>query len=183
MLPTALPRRNVRTRLLTLCLLLTITTQSISCGTLLYPERMGQPRTGPLDPTVVALDAVGLLLFVVPGAIAFIVDIYNGTIFLPSAPYYRGQSPDAQIPESMPPGALIPVRIDPSKVTAAELEEVIRRETGRDVSLTDDNLRIERLESLNDFAERAAAAEQRPPLPADEAPLTWERPRFGGWSR
>ena len=66
--------------------------QSVSCGTILYPERIGQTR-GPLDPKVVALNTIGLLLFVVPGAIAFAVDFYNGTIYLPTGTY-RGQSPD-----------------------------------------------------------------------------------------
>lgn len=51
------------------------------CGTLLYPERIGQPRTGPVDWGVVGMDCIGLLFFFVPGVIAFAVDIYNGTLF------------------------------------------------------------------------------------------------------
>ena len=54
---------------------------STGCGTLLYPERIGQPRTGPVDWGVVGMDAIGLLFFFVPGVIAFAVDIYNGTLF------------------------------------------------------------------------------------------------------
>lgn len=54
------------------------------CGSIMFPERIGQPRIGPLDWKVVALDGLGLLLFFVPGVIAFAVDFYNGTIFLPS---------------------------------------------------------------------------------------------------
>src|SRR5690606_1945709 len=53
-----------------------------SCGTLLYPERRGQPR-GQLDVGVVALDGVGVLLFLVPGVIAFAVDFATGAIYLP----------------------------------------------------------------------------------------------------
>ena len=54
-----------------------------SCGTVLYPERRGQPA-GRLDVGVVALDGIGLLLFLVPGVIAFAVDFATGAIYLPS---------------------------------------------------------------------------------------------------
>ncbi|NNL57519.1 MAG: polyribonucleotide nucleotidyltransferase [Pseudomonadales bacterium] len=53
-----------------------------ACGTILYPERRGQAQ-GQLDTGVVILDALGLLLFFVPGVIAFAVDFANGTIYLP----------------------------------------------------------------------------------------------------
>ena len=53
-----------------------------ACGTILYPERKGQGH-GNLDVGVVILDALGLLLYFVPGVIAFAVDFSNGTIYLP----------------------------------------------------------------------------------------------------
>lgn len=52
------------------------------CGYFLYPERVGQTE-GRLDPAVVALDAAGLLFGIIPGVIAFAVDITTGTIYLP----------------------------------------------------------------------------------------------------
>ncbi len=52
------------------------------CGTILHPERKGQV-SGKLDPSIVLLDAVGLLFFFVPGVVAFAVDFTNGTIYLP----------------------------------------------------------------------------------------------------
>lgn len=52
-----------------------------SCGVILHPERKGQ-RAGRLDPAIVVLDAVGLLLFFVPGVVAFAVDFATGTIYL-----------------------------------------------------------------------------------------------------
>ena len=55
------------------------------CGTLLYPERKGQGSSGRLDPGVVILDGIGLLLFLVPGIIAFAVDFGNDTIYLPGS--------------------------------------------------------------------------------------------------
>src|SRR5688572_4142682 len=56
------------------------------CGTLLHPERRGQPA-GALDWKIVALDGLGLLLFFVPGVIAFAVDFATGAIYLPPCQY------------------------------------------------------------------------------------------------
>lgn len=52
------------------------------CGTIMYPERKGQTG-GRIDPGVAILDGVGLLVFLVPGIVAFAVDFSNGTIYLP----------------------------------------------------------------------------------------------------
>ena len=54
-----------------------------ACGTLLYPERHGQDG-GDLDPTVLILDGIGLLFWVVPGLLAFIVDFATGSIYEPT---------------------------------------------------------------------------------------------------
>ncbi len=56
--------------------------QLAGCGTLMYPERKGQ-RGGRIDVGVVVLDGIGLLFFIVPGIIAYVVDFFNGTIYLP----------------------------------------------------------------------------------------------------
>lgn len=53
------------------------------CGTVLHPERRGQPA-GNIDWGIVALDAVGLFFFFVPGVIAFAVDFATGAIYLPA---------------------------------------------------------------------------------------------------
>lgn len=60
-----------------------ILTQVTACGTLLYPERRGQ-TTGQIDVGVAALNALGLVLFFVPGVVAFGVDFITGAIYLPS---------------------------------------------------------------------------------------------------
>lgn len=53
-----------------------------ACGYLIYPERVGH-RGQQVDGTVVALDAVGLLFFILPGVIAFAVDLSTGCIYMP----------------------------------------------------------------------------------------------------
>ena len=118
-----------------------------SCGTLLYPERRGQPR-GQLDVGVVALDGVGVLLFLVPGVIAFAVDFATGAIYLP--------------PEESPEGPelgmnLREVRVDPAELTPRRVEEVVREQTGKSVELRPGAYRVMRLQNLDEFTLRAVA--------------------------
>ncbi|WP_280337994.1 hypothetical protein [Salinicola acroporae] len=54
------------------------------CGTLFYPERKGQLQ-GRIDPGVAIADGLGLLLFIIPGVIAYAVDFSNNTIYLPGS--------------------------------------------------------------------------------------------------
>ncbi|UTA48428.1 hypothetical protein L1F30_02505 [Simiduia sp. 21SJ11W-1] len=54
-----------------------------ACGYFLYPERVGQ-TDGRVDPTVVILDAAGLLFGILPGVVAFAVDLSTGAIYLPA---------------------------------------------------------------------------------------------------
>lgn len=61
------------------------------CGTLFYPERRGQD-SGDIDPTVAILDGVGLLFFVVPGLVAYVIDFSTGAIYLPP-----GEEPEIPI--------------------------------------------------------------------------------------
>jgi len=56
---------------------------AVGCGTLLHSERCGRPHGGRIDWKVAALDGLGLILFFVPGVIAFVVDFSTGAIYLP----------------------------------------------------------------------------------------------------
>lgn len=70
----------MKTLYILVCAVLII--QLAGCGTLIYPERKGQ-RGGRIDLGIVVLDGISLLFFVIPSIIAFAVDFYNGTIYLP----------------------------------------------------------------------------------------------------
>src|SRR5690606_38675821 len=70
-------------RLAALTLIVTMMVSLSGCGTLFYPERKGQLQ-GQIDPGVAIADGLGLLLFIVPGVIAYAVDFSNNTIYLPS---------------------------------------------------------------------------------------------------
>lgn len=78
-----MPRTWSRRTLLRRLLLLALAAPASGCGTILYPERRGQPG-GPIDWKVFALDGIFLLLFVIPGVIAFAVDFTTGAIYLPT---------------------------------------------------------------------------------------------------
>ncbi|MEW6073970.1 MAG: hypothetical protein AB1726_15420 [Planctomycetota bacterium] len=65
--------------------------QITACGTLMFEERRGQSG-GKIDPNVVILDGLGLLFFIVPGLVAYIVDFTTGAIYLPPGEE-RGEGP------------------------------------------------------------------------------------------
>jgi hypothetical protein len=79
-------------RALVLALLtLPLVVGSSGCGTLLFKERRGQTN-GEVDPNVVLMDAFWLIFWIVPGLVAFGVDIGTGAIYLPSG-VERGEGP------------------------------------------------------------------------------------------
>jgi hypothetical protein len=62
---------------------------------LLYPERKGQ-QPGQLDMGVVLLNTAGLFVYLVPGIVAFAIDISNNTIYLPGGRRADGSVDDAE---------------------------------------------------------------------------------------
>lgn len=119
-------------------------TISNGCGTLLYPERRGQPA-GRLDWGVVLLNGIGLLLFFIPGVIAFAVDFSNGTIYLPPDEYGSAQPPA---------GARPPLRslaLSGPRPSVDELERVLRDETGVDVKLDRQEFISRELTAVDEF--------------------------------
>jgi hypothetical protein len=116
---------------------------SAGCGTILYPERRGQPP-GPLDWGIVALDALGLLLFFLPGVIAFAVDFNNGTIYLPAV--YYGAAP-----RSSRDRQLVSVNVPRDQLTRDGIEQVVSQHAKRTVQLTPGGYRTKELESADQF--------------------------------
>ena len=110
-----------------------------SCGTIIHPERVGQPHGGRLDVGIVLLDGLGLLCFFVPGVIAFIVDFATGAIYLP--PQY-GDAGD--------PKEWRVVNVPKGELTRARIEEIVSREAGRPIDLEDDEVRVERLRAIDE---------------------------------
>ncbi|MDX1695482.1 MAG: hypothetical protein R3208_17090 [Ketobacteraceae bacterium] len=62
-------------------ILMAATLNLTACGYFMYPERVGQTG-GRIDPAIVVLDAIGLFIGIIPGVVAFAVDISTGAIYL-----------------------------------------------------------------------------------------------------
>lgn len=81
-------------------LALTYGLSTVGCGYVFHPERRNQQvHSGQLDVSIVLLDAIGCLFFIIPGVIAFAVDISSNTIYLPgnavkTSQNFSGQAPD-----------------------------------------------------------------------------------------
>jgi hypothetical protein len=124
------------------------------CGMILHPERRNQPPGGGLDWSIVALDAVGLVLFFIPGVIAFAVDFTTGAIYLPPPGYG-----DAETPANDEP--LVEVHVPPEYLTRQRVEQVTSEHVGRDVKIVRGGFLTARLTKLTDFwmtREKLAAA-------------------------
>lgn len=114
---------------LTASLLLLALLSQTGCGTLIYPERRGQ-TSGRIDPAIAILDGVGLLLFLVPGLVAFAIDFATGAIYLPGG--RRAQLTDTP----QPVGERL--RSDPEALAKA-----VSAATGTPVSLDDPRLQVQ----------------------------------------
>lgn len=128
------------------------------CGTLMYPDRVGQTRRGNVDWTVVGLDAIGLCFFFIPGIIAFAVDFGNGAIFFPAGPEATatGPAPPVQPASTTQASARAPqklrtVQLPPGELTLRNLAQIASRETGKQVELEPGKYETEPLESIDDF--------------------------------
>ncbi len=132
-------------RILKLTLGICLSLQAVSCGTILYPERRGQPA-GQLDFKVVALDAVGLLAFFVPGVIAFAVDFNNGTIYLPPEDYSElSGGPTSQKNWTT-------IEVDAEKLNKEKLVSIIQQRTGKTISLQPGTFQVRQLEHTEQIA-------------------------------
>jgi hypothetical protein len=110
-----------------------------SCGTILYPERRGQPA-GRIDAGVAVMDGIGLLLFFVPGVIAFAVDFATGAIYLPP------DSSRLHLTPSDLQNARI-TQIELASLTRSEIESLVEQEIGQEVELTSSDIKVARVVS------------------------------------
>jgi hypothetical protein len=110
--------------------------QLSGCGTIMYPGRRGQ-QGGKIDAGVAVLDGVGLLLFIIPGVIAFAVDFSTGAIYLPGTSRSSLGNNNVKV-----------VSFDPRHITNENMEKIINKETGCNVKL--DEAVITRLQSDDD---------------------------------
>ncbi|MGV2834335.1 polyribonucleotide nucleotidyltransferase [Pseudomonas shirazensis] len=119
---------RIHSRVIGGALVATLLTQLTACGTLFYPDRRGQIE-GKVDPVIVALDAIGILFYVIPGLIAFGVDFATGAI------YYPGGTTAQVDPAKLKPAVNTDGSIDNSK-----LQAILESELGQRLPLNDPRL-------------------------------------------
>lgn len=137
-------RRCALRQILACCAVPTVLVTTTGCGTLLHPERKGQPA-GQIDWAIVALDGLGLLLFFVPGVIAFAVDFNNGTIYLPSRSITSARRRDKL------QNGLVAVSIGPNRPTHSDIERVLMQEAKVKVDLREAGVQKSPLNSIHEF--------------------------------
>ncbi|WP_200626257.1 polyribonucleotide nucleotidyltransferase [Pseudomonas sp. LAM2023] len=119
---------RIPTRVIGSALIVTLLAQLTACGTILYPERRGQIG-GKIDPVVAAMDAIGILFYVIPGLIAFGIDFATGAI------YYSGgrsaQVDPVKLREAVSPDG---------KVDNLKLQAILESELGQRLPLNDPRL-------------------------------------------
>jgi hypothetical protein len=137
LVPAKLSRRQFSAALLPAVL-------AAGCGTILYPERRGQPP-GQLDWGVVALNGIGLLFFFVPGVIAFAVDFITGAIYLPAEGYGAANTGG--------PSQLHRIDVPREHLTRKGIARIVSEAAGRPVAIAPDTCRTRPLKRLVDFWE------------------------------
>lgn len=135
---------RTRSRVIGGVLAVSLFTQLSACGTLFYPDRRGQ-IDGKIDPAIAALNAVGLIFYLLPGLIAFGIDFATGAIYLPDNEY------------SMAPEKLQEAIGADGQIDQAKLKAIIETETGRSLPFDDP-----RLIQHNGSVEQLAAFRLRP---------------------
>jgi hypothetical protein len=121
--------------------------QITACGTIIYPERKGQVG-GKVDVGVAILDGLGLLLFIIPGVIAFAVDFSNGTIYLPPGQTSLLEDTDSKNLSSL--------HIDKDKMNLQEIESVVSENTGINFDMDDQRIQIVELNKITEFMPKYA---------------------------
>lgn len=109
-------------------LVASLLTQISACGSIFYPDRRGQIE-GKIDPAIAALDAVGLLFYIIPGLIAFAVDFATGAIY-----FEPGRSVHIE------PAKLAPAINPDGTVNNQKLQAILESELGRSFALDDPRL-------------------------------------------
>lgn len=115
-------------RLISGAIVAALVTQLTACGTLFWPDRRGQIE-GRIDPVVAALDAIGILFYVLPGLIAFGVDFATGAIYLN----------DGKTAQVAPEKLQHAIGRD-GKVDNLKLQAILETELGRSLPLDDPRL-------------------------------------------
>ncbi len=143
-------------RRIAVILCLTLVLQLTSCGTIIYPERKGQAH-GKVDTVVAVIDGLGLLLFVIPGLIAFGVDVYTGALYLP--PGVSSSKVNSDDEEPLLDKEARVYRLAPEALNVKGIEDAISDLTGESIRLGAENVIVRKFESKEALLHELAKAD------------------------
>lgn len=152
------------------------------CGTVLHPERRNRAHSGQIDWKIAAMNGLGLVLFFVPGVIAFAVDFYTGAIYLPAGHANSGRGSgepqgDSVAAQTGSPSAVTAdsathltsdrtprlawqrlglkrIEVPREQLTPRRIEQIVREQSGQEVSLDDAHARLSQLPRIDQFNEQ-----------------------------
>jgi hypothetical protein len=131
--------RKIFRKSIMIVLIFALVLETASCGFFMYPERRNQAK-GEVDVGVAALDAIGLVFFIIPGLIAFAVDFSANTIYLPSGKKSAGLSSDEKF---------YAVQVSTDKMNKSGIEAIIKGHTGLEVDLYSKKVQAYQLENID----------------------------------
>lgn len=116
--------------------------QIAGCGTIFYPERRGQTVHGGIDPVVAITDSAWFLVMLIPGFIAWGVDLYTGALYMPSGQKRLTNQPNGQ--------NMVVVRVNPEQLDQKMIEQVVSTQVGRKINLNDPDVQIFRFNGTDE---------------------------------
>lgn len=121
------------------CVVLVAALGSAGCGTI-FTNHRGQPG-GKISPGIAILDGLLLLLFIIPGVIAFAVDFSTGAIYASNDSRIAPVGP--QFASRQLPNGVTAYYVPTSEMTKERIEAVLSAHAGRKVTLDDPSLRVQ----------------------------------------
>lgn len=120
------------------------------CGTLMHPERRHQRHSNQIDWKIAACNGLGLLLFFVPGVIAFAVDFYTGAIYLPAGHGHADNSGSPANRLAVVRSGFYKISIPRDQLSLRAIEQAVSEHVGQSVVL-DEDARVSELAQIERF--------------------------------
>jgi hypothetical protein len=108
--------------------------QIAGCGTIFYPERRGQTVHGGIDIVVAVTDSLWFIAFIIPGFIAWGIDLYTGALYMPP-----GQTRLTSQPNNPD---MVVVKVNPKQLDQKMIEQIVSKHVGQNINLDDPNVQI-----------------------------------------
>jgi hypothetical protein len=116
----------------------------------MHPERRHQRHSNQIDWKIAACNGLGLLIFFVPGVIAFAVDFYTGAIYLPAGHGHADSSGTSANRLAATRFGLQKITLPREQLNLRTIEQVVSSHVGQPVVLEEDS-RVSELAQIEGF--------------------------------